>query len=204
VIVVPLALTLVACQDYNLNKTAGRDGADDTADGTGSDTDGDDTDDFDDGDPDNCGAREIPAADLAQNDECYTEGPTVGSFTPVVEWSKATWRTEPSSANIMMMPAVGSLTDDDGDGDADADDVPDIVVVTYGDVGTLRANVERERQEARAWQALLLLAIASGTTRSGRSLPMCHRLSSSTRCLTDTCAAASRCCIAQPPQAPGP
>ena len=38
------------------------------------------------------------------------------------------------------------------------------------DVGTLRANVERERQEARAWQALLLLAIASGATRSGRSL----------------------------------
>ena len=37
---------------------------------------------------------------------------------------------------------------------------------------------------------------------AARHLPRCHRSSSSTRCLVATCAAASRCCILQPPQAP--
>ena len=37
---------------------------------------------------------------------------------------------------------------------------------------------------------------------SGLTLPRCQRLSSSARCLTATCAEASRCCILQPPQAP--
>ena len=34
------------------------------------------------------------------------------------------------------------------------------------------------------------------------TLARCHRLSSSTRCFTATCAAGCRCCILQPPQAP--
>jgi tetratricopeptide (TPR) repeat protein len=38
------------------------------------------------------------------------------------------------------------------------------------DVETHRNNVERERQEARAWQALLLLAVATRHTRSARNL----------------------------------
>jgi tetratricopeptide (TPR) repeat protein len=38
------------------------------------------------------------------------------------------------------------------------------------DVAAHRSNIERERQEARAWQALLLLAIATRQTRSGRNL----------------------------------
>lgn len=38
------------------------------------------------------------------------------------------------------------------------------------DVGVHRGNIDRERQEARAWQALLLLAIATRQTRSGRNL----------------------------------
>ena len=37
---------------------------------------------------------------------------------------------------------------------------------------------------------------------SGLTLPKCQRLSSMARCLTATCALASRCCILQPPQAP--
>ena len=36
----------------------------------------------------------------------------------------------------------------------------------------------------------------------GRTLPICHRLSSRTRCLAATCAVASRCCIEQPPHTP--
>lgn len=38
------------------------------------------------------------------------------------------------------------------------------------DVAAHRANIERERTEARAWQALLLLAIATRQTRTGRNL----------------------------------
>jgi hypothetical protein len=37
---------------------------------------------------------------------------------------------------------------------------------------------------------------------SALTLPRCHRLSSSTRCLMATWAAGCRCCILQPPQAP--
>ena len=37
---------------------------------------------------------------------------------------------------------------------------------------------------------------------SALTLPKCHRLSSSTRCLTATCAAGCKCCILHPPQAP--
>lgn len=38
------------------------------------------------------------------------------------------------------------------------------------DVAAHRTNIERERQEARAWQALLLLAVASRGNRSARNL----------------------------------
>lgn len=38
------------------------------------------------------------------------------------------------------------------------------------DVGAHRANIEAQRREARAWQALLLLAIGSRRSRSGRRL----------------------------------
>ena len=60
-----------------------------------------------------CESRDVPARAIAQNDECYSEGPTVGSFTPIVEWTKDTFREDPTSNNVMMLPAVGSLTDAD-------------------------------------------------------------------------------------------
>jgi hypothetical protein len=135
----PPLLFLFACSDYDLTKTTdGRGGDEDTGSG-GPDTDGDTDEPYtEDTDPHVCEDRDMPGHSISQNEECYTEGPTVGSFTPVVEWTKDRWSVDGSSNNVMMMPAVGSLTDDDGDGDADADDVPDIVVVTYGSYGTLR------------------------------------------------------------------
>ena len=133
---------LVACQEYDLNKRTDGDGPADTGeDGGGGYFDSGEYP-YEDTDPRRCEDRSLPAQDIAQNDECFSEGPTVGSFTPIVEWTKTSWSTNPSSINVMMMPAVGSLTDDDGDGDADADDVPDIVIVTYDNgqaYGTLRA-----------------------------------------------------------------
>ncbi len=136
----PLVL-FVACSesDYDLSKNTDREGAEEDTSGDGPGTDTDEEPYPEDTDPTVCEARDFPARAIAQNDECYSEGPTVGSFTPIVEWTKDTFREDSSSNNVMMMPAVGSLTDDDGDGDADADDVPDIVFVTYGSFGTLRA-----------------------------------------------------------------
>ncbi len=89
-------------------------------------------------DPKTCGDEYTPGGSLSLVDECYVEVST-GTFTPVVEWKKSSWTTDSSSNNIMMMPAVASLNDDDGDGDIDTDDNPDIIVVTYGGTGTLRA-----------------------------------------------------------------
>lgn len=53
------------------------------------------------------------------------------------------------------------------------DDLKRAAVDRHGparDVQAHRGNIERERQEARAWQALLLLAVATRQTRSGRNL----------------------------------
>jgi hypothetical protein len=87
---------------------------------------------------DTCVDHTVPGEAVDLNDECYVEY-TPGTFTPVVEWEKRSWSVDSSSNNIMMMPAVGSLTDDNADGLINEDDVPDIVVVTYGSYGTLRA-----------------------------------------------------------------
>lgn len=124
-------LLLAACSDYDIKSHTDRGGLEGDTGGDGPGTDTADEPYPEDTDPDVCEPREIPARSIAQNEECFSEGPTVGSFTPIVEWTKNRWSVQSSSNQIMMMPAVGSLTDDDGDGDADSDDVPDIVVITY-------------------------------------------------------------------------
>ena len=53
------------------------------------------------------------------------------------------------------------------------DDLRRAAVDRYGPVQDLavhRQNIERERQEARAWQALILLSVGVHRTRSGRNL----------------------------------
>ena len=85
-----------------------------------------------------CEGESYPGGEVALNEECYIEY-TVGTFSPVVEWKKSSWSVDPSSNNIMMTPAVASLTDDNGDGLINSEDTPDIIVVTYGSYGTLRA-----------------------------------------------------------------
>ena len=123
---------LVACQsDYKLNNELPS-------------GEGDDSAMLDSGDS----AEEVKEEDcdltapLAYSDEpdeeCENEV-AVGSFTPVVEYHKSSWSQDSSSVSIMMTPVVGSLDDDNNDGIINEDDTPDIVVVTYGSTGTLRA-----------------------------------------------------------------
>ena len=76
---------------------------------------------------------------LAQDDECYSASPEVGSFDPVVEWDNQSFSMGTSSStSCMMQPIVCPLTDDDGDGDTDEDDIGDVVIITYSP-GVLRA-----------------------------------------------------------------
>ena len=126
-----LLALLPACTDYNLNtKEDPLPGAD-----TGPLT-GEDPPDPD--DPDKCGDQVFPGYGLEQNGECVNT-PATGTFTPVIEYKKDSWSVDPYSTNIMMTPIVAPLNDDNGDGKIDQDDIPDILVVTYGSYGTLRA-----------------------------------------------------------------
>ena len=66
-----------------------------------------------------------------------------GTFTPVVEWSVATFTDQPDFDTIHAGPVVGQLTDDDGDGDIDEDDIPDIVVSCDDNAGGADMGVIR-------------------------------------------------------------
>ena len=139
---VPLLTLLAGCViDNGLGTLKDNQGADSTGDSFNVDTDTADTGPDPDTDPNVCEAQTFPGRDVAQAEECFDAGPPVGSFTPILEWKKDTFSVASSDTNVMMMPAVGSFTDDDGDGDADGDDIPDIVFITYGNsypAGTLR------------------------------------------------------------------
>ena len=137
-----LLLFGVGCTDYTLGAEKPlEEGAEDTS------PPEEEPDPVDSGDPPedtdepvdrSCTDASTPGADIGLNEACYVPY-TPGTFTPVVEYKKSSWAVDSSSNNIMMMPAVASLTDDNGDGLINADDIPDIIVVTYGGYGTLRA-----------------------------------------------------------------
>ncbi len=108
---------------------------------TSVDTGGGDTGVPPDTSPRSCQDQTFPGAAVTQTDQCYDAGPPVGSFTPVLKWKKESFSKGSSDNSVMMMPAVGSLTDDNGDGVADENDTPDIVFIAYGGSypqGTLR------------------------------------------------------------------
>jgi len=96
---------------------------------------------------------ECPAPDACEidppgypvdSDETCSYSPPVGEFEPVVEWQKSSFTVASGYNQIMMMPVVGNLTDDNGDGRIDASDVADIAFTTftggaYTSTGYLRA-----------------------------------------------------------------
>ncbi len=71
-------------------------------------------------------------------DPTCVSAPQIGTFEPVVEWARADWEVTPGARESATMPLVVQLTDDDGDGSIDADDVPDVLVSTYGNGVWLR------------------------------------------------------------------
>lgn len=85
-----------------------------------------------------CEDKYFAAKDIPKLDECFSEGTTVGTFTPEVLWDTETFTTNAGSVSCMMQPIVCSLTDDNGDGQIDDDDVPDVMIITYSP-GELRA-----------------------------------------------------------------
>ncbi len=75
-----------------------------------------------------CNDDYFPALAVPQLEECYSEGTTVGSFTPVIEWEN----TDPG--NTYTTPVIGQLTDDNGNGVIDDGDTPDVVVANTSGV----------------------------------------------------------------------
>lgn len=134
--IIPWLAFVTACSEYNYKTSddvrPGPDEEDETGEPDVEDSDppvGDDC-------PDAGYAGYVGSTDA----DCANEIET-GTFTPTLKYAFDTWSVDPSSNQVMMAPIVVSLTDDDGDGDIDEDDMPDIVVTTYGSgsYGNLRA-----------------------------------------------------------------
>lgn len=81
--------------------------------------------------------------DIDANPNACVYIPPVGEFSPVEAWSWTESVDSPEYDQVMMMPAVANLTDDNSDGTVDTQDIPDVVFVTfrsnrYNDDGVLR------------------------------------------------------------------
>ena len=62
-------------------------------------------------------------------DESCLKVENLATLDFTIEWKLNYFSNFPNFAEILMAPAVGQLTDDDGDGDIDSDDIPDIVTI---------------------------------------------------------------------------
>lgn len=81
-----------------------------------------------------CDPLMFPQMEIALDESCEIP-PQVGTFSPVVKWTKPSWSVDSGSSNIMMTPIVVPLNDDNGDGVVNADDTPDILVLTFAGGG---------------------------------------------------------------------
>ena len=86
-----------------------------------------------------CAWTPAAAGEVAVREECLGGEPTAveDPWNIAPEWSY----TDPGGG-IWVMPAVGSVTDDNGDGLADLRDTPDIVAATRGFTLVLLDGVE--------------------------------------------------------------
>ncbi len=110
---------LAACSDYNF--TSDKDEADNDDDEDSTVVDTADTADLP---TDECLEPDLSTGTVSIDESCEVEA-TVGSFSPIQEWS------DTSMGDSYVTPVVGHLTDDDGDGVYGSEgDVPDIVAVS--------------------------------------------------------------------------
>ncbi len=68
--------------------------------------------------------------------DCEAQAPP-DSFEPETQW---TWTPAGTDVYSIVTPLVANLTDDNGDGNIDLCDVPDVVVVVYGELEGSNAN----------------------------------------------------------------
>jgi hypothetical protein len=148
-----LLAPLAACSDYNFsgnaqNQPGETDGG--AADGgseieidgeecNGTDDDGDgqidegfpdiDGDGFADCTDDDCALETAAAGTVNVPEECASSGGVVVTDPWDVEIE---WQYNSGGSGVIVMPAIGNLTDDNGDGRIDEDDDPDIAFTTWG------------------------------------------------------------------------
>jgi hypothetical protein len=121
-----ILLPLLACQDYGLSSNAKTPGADTAADAR---------DDTAVGIlPFPCEEEGTLVLDVAVDENCITEVKT-GTLDTVVEWSISKFADYPDFSQVVSVPVVGNLTDDNGDGLINADDIPDIALIGDDNIG---------------------------------------------------------------------
>ena len=86
---------------------------------------------------------EAPPGFDGPKDPACAIAPKVGTFNPVVEWSKSTWAVQPAFNQVMAAPIVASLSDDNADGKVNQDDIPDIAFTTFSGGAYQAAGVLR-------------------------------------------------------------
>ena len=143
-----LLATTLSCSDYSLNEQKPPQPEADTGDPaptTPTDTGLSDTDvkPGDSGTPDDqtCEDEARPVDQAVDVDDACVAQPTLGSFTPTVEWQWSVDEVHGGFSQVMSTPAVGSLDDDNGDGVIDGDDTPEIVFTSYGRWGYTGAGI---------------------------------------------------------------
>ncbi|MCB9794905.1 MAG: VCBS repeat-containing protein [Alphaproteobacteria bacterium] len=74
-----------------------------------------------------CEDESWPEEPLQASEGCEEVLP-LGGFNPTLKWHATSFTNNPNSTDVIMTPAVGQLTDDNGDGVIDDRDTPDILV----------------------------------------------------------------------------
>jgi hypothetical protein len=110
---------VMACSDYEVAKVGTPEEPGDTATDTAPPPD------------ETCAGFAAPSPYTVDVEDSCIATPTVGSFTPVVEWQWTDSAEYGGFDQVMATPMVANLSDDNADGLINADDIPDIVVASY-------------------------------------------------------------------------
>lgn len=126
-----MLLLLAACNDYNLEEQTGKKQPFDSGESP-TDTWTTDSEVVDSPDSpvvvDECNLPAPPASSIAIVEACEGDVP----ITVTDPWNvHIEWDYYSGGTGVIVMPAIGNLTDDDGDGDVDEDDDPDVAFTEW-------------------------------------------------------------------------